>query len=79
MTDIVASSFKAKGQDMSWLDKPLSKRAEAILSCLSLGLAAAVLGSQVGMTTLNTILFGLLVAAGILGCVDYIADLRNRQ
>jgi hypothetical protein len=59
---------------MGWLDRPISSRTGAFLACLALGFAAALLGSQVGMSALNALFFAGMIAASLIELVDYVAN-----
>jgi hypothetical protein len=61
---------------MGWLDRPISSRTGAFLACLTLGFAAALLGSQVGMSALNALFFAGMIAGSLIELVDYVANPR---
>jgi hypothetical protein len=62
---------------MTWLDKPISNRTTALLSCIGLGFAAWLLGSRIGMPAYEAIPFAVILATSVGGLADYVANTRK--
>jgi hypothetical protein len=63
--------------EMNWLDRPISSKTNALLSCIGLGFSAWILGNRVGMGTFEAITFATILASSVGGLVDYAVTARK--